>query len=222
MKYLFFDVECATTKKGGFTPIYSIGFVETDTNFNINKQNDLLINPKIRRNEWMRHVKEKILAYDIKEVELQKSFASEYTNIKKLFCNNDQLVFYFASNNDDIYFINNECIRYNKDYLQFNAVNVYTLISKLKNRKSRSLIVEYANCFCKDKYILEVLNIAKSANLDELSTEFYNDILGIDKSMHRSDFDAYLTMKIVAELSIVHKDKFSRILKEITYTTNIK
>ncbi len=220
MKYLFFDIECAATYKGGYTPIYSFGYVLSDDEFNVIKQEDIIINPRIKRSKWMKHVYENFLAYDIELVESNYIFSNKYKSIKELLENKDHYSFFFAVNNDDITYLNNECDRYEKDYFKFNAVNVCELIKKILGRPSKSLVVEYANCYCEDKYVLEVLNIAKSASLDELSTEFYTNILKIDKSIHRSDYDAYLTMKVVEYLYKLDKEKFIKVLNNIKFIAN--
>lgn len=220
LKYLFFDIECAATYKGGYTPIYSFGYVKTDDSFNIINQEDLIINPNIKTNSWCKHVKQNFLAYDIELVESRYIFSNQYRNLKEMIECDSQIVFFFAAGNDDITYLNNECDRYKKDYLKFKSVNVCELIKAINGRRAKSLLVEYANCYCENKYVLEVLNIVKSANLDELTDEFFSDVLGIDKSIHRSDFDAYLTMMIVKYYQNKDKDLFDRVISKITFDAN--
>lgn len=219
MKYLFFDIECSNTYRG-FSPIYSIGYVLTDDLFNEEKKEDLIINPGIKRSDWCSFVKRVFLAYDLELIENKYIFSNQYRNIKSMFEAENQIVFYFAAGDDDINYLNNECDRYKKDYLQFNSVNVCKLIKGMLGRDSRSLLVEYANFFCEDKFVLEVLNIAKSGQLDMLSKEFFQEKLGIDKSIHRSDFDAYLTMMIVKKLYEKDEVLFNKVLSRVVYKVN--
>lgn len=51
MKYLFFDLEEATSKNNSLR-ICEFGYTMIDENFNILEKDNLIINPNINKDEW--------------------------------------------------------------------------------------------------------------------------------------------------------------------------
>ena len=61
MKYLFFDMEYASSK-GGVNKVCEFGYVVTDEKYIIIDRDNLIINPNIARNEWDYWAVRKILS----------------------------------------------------------------------------------------------------------------------------------------------------------------
>ena len=62
MNYLFFDVESIDLKH---ETICSFGYILTDENFNMIENDDLLINPNLKKNQFDKWSIDKILKYDL-------------------------------------------------------------------------------------------------------------------------------------------------------------
>ena len=121
MNFLFFDIECAVC-----TPekrICSFGYVLTDSNLNIIKKEDILINPvefddKIL-NEVINYKKEDLLKYD--------EFPKYYEIIKELLCDKNNIVIGQVAKNDASYLIDS-VKRYNLksiDFIFYDFAEIY-------------------------------------------------------------------------------------------------
>lgn len=82
MKFLFFDLECARTFKGGNGVICEFGYVLTDENFDVLKKDVLLIAPET---DFNKYVVENMLAFKKEEYEAAPNFEARYEEIKRLF-----------------------------------------------------------------------------------------------------------------------------------------
>ena len=82
MQYLFFDLEKATSKKGG--RICEFGYVIVDENFKIIEENNLIINPNISDDDWDNYVVENLLHKTIEEYESNPKFNHYYQKISNL------------------------------------------------------------------------------------------------------------------------------------------
>ncbi len=69
MRYLFYDLEYATTR-GGVTSVCEFGYVVTDESFNITERGNMIINPCIYRDEWNKRVVRTILTRTVEELSL--------------------------------------------------------------------------------------------------------------------------------------------------------
>ena len=113
MNFLFIDLECAvctSTKKR----ICSFGYVLTDSNLNIIKEEDILINPKRFSSDIMNNV----IAYKKEELENSKEFDYYYDYIKELLSDKNNVVIGQDIKNDASYLIDT-CKRYQKDSIDF-------------------------------------------------------------------------------------------------------
>lgn len=171
MRYLFFDIECANCFNGQ-GKICSFGFVITDTQFNILEQKDILINPRTKFHlQNRKNEKEGIELSYPKEMFLSSpDFTYYYSTIRKLLTEPDQIVFGHSVIND-IRFILSDCDRYNKEYFDYNAYDSQIIYKILHQEQSESALSKLC-----DVYNIEVTDL------------------------HRSDYDAYLTMMVVKGL----------------------
>lgn len=83
MKYVYFDIECASNIDGK-AKICSLGYVVTDSSFNILEKDDLVINPNIERKDYSAYVMNNIVKYTIEELESKQNFPFFYEKIKHL------------------------------------------------------------------------------------------------------------------------------------------
>lgn len=112
MKYLFFDIECASVYKG--SKICSFGYVLTDENLNIIESDDIIVNPKC---EWDFYALKHILAHNKEYYESYPSFDKQYDRIKRLFEGDVIALGHGVSN--DVRFLNDDCARYKLPCINF-------------------------------------------------------------------------------------------------------
>ena len=111
MNYLFFDIECANCD-GGNGKICSFGYVLTDTDFNVLEYKDLLINPKAKFKLNGYGKKTYIeLAYPEETFKASPPFPFYTEKIRSLLCDENNLVFGYAPENDAS-FLRSEYERY--------------------------------------------------------------------------------------------------------------
>ena len=121
MKYLFFDLEYATSKNGNIK-ICEFGYVITDENFNIKERNNFIINPNIMRCEWDWRVVRKILTRRIHEYEDSPKFNEYYYDIVKLIKSADYV--FGHSLNGDAKALNCDCLRYGLPSIDFKFYDI--------------------------------------------------------------------------------------------------
>ncbi|MGN0797805.1 MAG: PolC-type DNA polymerase III [Christensenellales bacterium] len=171
VRYLFFDIECANCFNG-HGKICSFGYVITNDNFEILEQKDILINPKTKFHLKNRRKEgEDIeLSYPLDMFTASPDFDYYYPTIKNLLTYPDQIVFGHSVIND-IHFILSECKRYGKPAFGYNAYDTQVLYKLLHKEKNESSLSKLC-----EKYGIEVTDL------------------------HRSDYDAYLTMSVMKAL----------------------
>ncbi len=172
MKYLFYDCECANSFDK-ISKICSLGYVLTDEKFNIIKEEDIIINPEDKFDYHLFLNKSDIhLAYDRKTFYKAKNFKDNYNKILELFNQEDILVFGFSIDNDIRYLLD-ACKRYKLPFIKFRYVDIQVVYK----------------AFAGDALKTGLDNAAKKLNIDE------NVLM-----LHKSDYDAYLSMKILEKI----------------------
>lgn len=184
MKYLFFDIECANCFNGQ-GKICSIGYVIVDGSFNIIQQKDILINPNSKFHLRNRASGEGIeLGYD-KQVFLNSpKFDSYYSFIKGLLESDEYTIFGHSVIND-INFLIAECNRYKLPYFNFKAYDTQIL--------HRHFMPE-----------------SKENGLGKICESFGIEI----ENLHRSDYDAFLTMQVAKKICQNHSVSLDALLAE--------
>ena len=138
MKYLFFDIECASVHKG--SKICSFGYVLTDEKLNIIESKDIIMNPKCI---WDWYALENVLAYPKEYYESFPSFDVQYENIKKLF-EEDVIAFGHGVTND-VRFINDDCRRYSLPYIDFDFYDCADIYKEFENDKEVKSLAKVSN-----------------------------------------------------------------------------
>lgn len=182
MKYLFFDIECANCFNGR-GKICSLGYVLCDNNFGILEQKDILINPDSKFHLGSKAKGEGIeLGYDKEQFLKSPKFDFFYPKIKELLEDEENIVLGHSVIND-INFLIAECNRYKKPYISFKAFDTQIL--------HRHFMPE-----------------SKENGLGKICESF-----GIEtENLHRSDYDAYLTMQVAKKLCESQKVRLDELL----------
>jgi len=167
MKYIFFDIECASVHKT-YAKICAFGYVVCDENFNICEKEDILINPR-GKFELTDRKGEKglVLPYEYDEFKKYPPFTAVYPRIKELLEGNDCAVFGHAVLND-VKYLNLETKRFHLPSFKFRFSDSQLIFMTYKNDFSRQFGLEH---------------IAGD--------------LGVEFTPHRAADDAYATMRIV-------------------------
>ena len=170
MNYVFFDVECANCLNGE-GKICSLGYVKTDSDFNILKKKDILMNPdapfllgNARTGNGIK------LAYPLFRFRQSDTFPSYYREIQKIFENRDNMVFGFAVG-QDVSYVSYTCKRYQLPLLDYDFYDIQLFEKELRGEKT-----------------VKGLN----SLVDELGVQNY--------TYHRSDDDALMTMEVFKKL----------------------
>lgn len=130
MRYLFFDLEYATSK-GGVSKICEFGYVITNEKFEVISKNNLIINPNISKSEWDYRVVRKILTRRISEYEKNSIFSFYYDEIKKMILSCDYVIGHTLDS--DASALNDECKRYGLKSIDFDFYDVKEFYKEYKN-----------------------------------------------------------------------------------------
>ena len=150
--------------------ICSFGYVLADMDFNIIEQKDILINPASKFHLTRKGQEVIVLGYDKEEFKKSPKFDFFYERIKELLESPDVIIFGHSVNND-INFLLSECGRYKKPYFNFKAYDTQIL----------------------HKHFMPESNINA---LGKICESFQIEV----ENLHRSDYDAYLTMRVAKKL----------------------
>lgn len=136
MRYLFFDLEYATSK-GNNVKICEFGYVITDEHFNIQDSGNYIINPNIQLEEWDWKVVKNLLHRRVKEYEEEAKFNEYYNIISKLIKSADYVFGHTLIG--DAKALNDDCLRYNLPSINFEFYDVkelYKMYSSTENSTS--------------------------------------------------------------------------------------
>ena len=137
MKYLFFDLEYATSR-GGVDKICEFGYVVTDETFKVLDKSNYIINPNIDKTEWDYRVLKKLLTRERWEYEDSPTFDKYYEDICELIKDADYIVGH--SLNGDAKALNDDCLRYNLPSIDFEFYDVKEIYKAYVNtRKDTSV-----------------------------------------------------------------------------------
>ena len=181
MKYLFFDIECSNCF-GGKNKICEIGYVLTDENFNLILKEDIPISPGDINNredrfdtsiykrepgfEW---------AYDFEYYFNSPKFPHFYNQLKKLFEDEDTMVFGYSVVND-IRYLDSEFIRYGLEPFKFNVCDIQKIMKYYSNQREQ--LMGLKDAFKKLCPISEFIKLQP----------------------HLSRDDAYMSMRVLQEM----------------------
>ena len=130
MRYLFFDLEYATSK-GGESKICEFGYVVTDEQFKIIERDNLIIDPNIDRSEWDYRVVRTILTRTISEYESCPKFTYYYDRIVRLITGADLVIGHTLDS--DAKAINDDCKRYELPSINYDFYDVKLFYKQFAN-----------------------------------------------------------------------------------------
>lgn len=134
--FVFFDCECANTFDG-IGKICSLGYVITDDELNVIESEDVVMNPECEFDWYLFSKKAEIkLAYSKDYFRAKPNFESYYKDIKKLFTTGNRYIAGFAVQND-VSFVNDDCERYQKDYILFRAFDLEKFLERTFEKKQK-------------------------------------------------------------------------------------
>ena len=119
MKILSFDID-STTGNHHDGRMCTFGYCLGDADFNISKQEDIVMNPKTKRFETK--IK---LHYEKSFIKKQERFPAFYEKVSKLFLDNDYIIGFSVLN--DVEFLNNACEIYGLDKIEYEFLDVQLL-----------------------------------------------------------------------------------------------
>ncbi len=182
MKYVFFDIECASVYKN-CAKICAFGYCVCDEHFQILKKKDLLINPRGKFDLTDREGKKGIvLPYDYADFKKYPTFKSLYPRIKELLEDKDALIVGHAVMND-VKYLNLETRRFKLPSFNFEFID------------TQMLFMSYINDF------------SKQYGLEDIAAR-----LKVRYTPHRAAEDAYATSRILAALCKKNKCNVEQLL----------
>lgn len=170
MKYLFYDLEYATSK-GGISKICEFGYVLTDESFNILERDNFIIDPFITREEWDWRVVRKILTRRIAEYESSPRFDEYYDDIKKLILGADFVIGH--SLNSDAKALNQDCERYELPSIDYDFYDIKLFYKQFSNTKKDTSVAN----------MLDELKIEGEEREHDAETDAYNTMLELKQMM---------------------------------------
>jgi len=173
-KYLVFDLEYATSRKGTYR-ICEFGYVLTNDKFEILKQGNFIIDPYINRNDWDWFAVRKILTRKVSYYEKQLRFDEFYDDIKELIQESDYV--FGHSLDGDATALNDECKRYELASIDFTFYDIKMFYKEYNNTKRDVSVSE----------ILERLGIEGDTRTHDAEADAYNTMLELKKMLETLD-----------------------------------
>lgn len=171
MKYLFYDLEYATSK-GGIQKICEFGYVLTDETFRVLERDNFIIDPYITREEWDWRVVKKILTRRVSEYESSPRFDEYYEDIKNLINSADYVLGH--SLNSDAKALNQDCERYNLQSIDYDFYDIKAFYKQFSNTKKDTSVTN----------ILNELNINGEDGEHDAETDAYNTMLELKEMLN--------------------------------------
>ena len=174
VNYVFFDIECANCIEGQ-AKICSFGYVVTDEHFQILEKEDLIVNPKAPFLLTGRKNRPFIqLAYSKTEFKKAPTFPYVYDRIKELLTRPDTLVFGYAADNDANY-LRSEFERYCLPCVNFSYCDLQKAYHFIETPGEQS----------------------RQVSLSDAAAMYMGEV---NQEVHKSDDDAYFTMRVLEGL----------------------
>ena len=149
MKYLFFDIECASCEDGG--KICEFGYVLTDESFNELESEEFIINP---RASFDTVVLKNILRYSTQVYRASQDYSFYYDKISRLFEMQDLIVVGHTVD-ADAKFLNDEAKRYNKPFFNYKFYDAKYMYSSFAKTQSLMGLEKISENFGYDKKHLQ-------------------------------------------------------------------
>lgn len=166
MKYLFFDLEYATSK-GGISKICEFGYVVTNEKFDVINKGNFIIDPYINRCDWDWRVVRKILTRRVNEYEASPRFDEYYYDIKNLINSADYVLGHSLSG--DAKALNDDCLRYELGSIDYKFYDIKKFYMEYKNTKDEISV----------NNIMKSFNIQGDERAHDAEADAYNTMLDL-------------------------------------------
>ena len=173
MRYLFFDLEFASSKEG--YKVCEFGYTVTNESFKVVEKNNLIINPRIPRRDWDWYALKKILTRRIEEYERRPTFDKYFRKISELIKSAD-LIFGHTVNGDATA-INDECKRYELPCLDYDFYDIVPFYKKLYEAESSVALAT----------MVESLGIIGGDNNHDAGTDSFNTMLVLSEMLKQKE-----------------------------------
>lgn len=192
MRFVSFDIEsCDGRIYNG--SLCSLGYCIADEDYNIIKQEDILVNPRPKRFQLGGYNEESAvkLAYSEEEFRASPRFNEVYDRIKKIFVGDDVIVLGFSIGND-LRYLDNAIKIYRLPPINFKFLDIQLVYSLYKENRNQ-------------------LGLATAA------TEF-----GLEYEEHRSDEDARATLLVLKAIQDSLGLSFEELIQHYVITLGTK
>ena len=170
MKYLFFDLEYASSK-GGISKICEFGYVLTDESFKVLERDNFIIDPYITREKWDWRVVNRILTREVSEYESSPRFDEYYYDIKKLILDADYVLGHTLAK--DANALNQDCERYNLPSIDYDFYDIKIFYKQFSNTKNDTSVTN----------MLNELKIEGEEREHDAETDAFNTMLELKQMM---------------------------------------
>lgn len=161
MKYLFLDLEFATTRNDKIR-ICEIGYIQTDENYNTIKSGEMIINPNIEKDEWDWWVVKNMLTRKKRVYLNSEIFSYYYNDLMNLISESDYIFGHGVR--EDLLGLKQEPERYGKSPIVYTCYDTQILYMKLKQEdKPRKL-----------ETIVEIEGVARDNNYHNAKADAFN------------------------------------------------
>lgn len=174
MRYLFYDLEDATSKND-ICKICEFGYVLTNEKFEVIKKGNLIINPNISRQEWDWYVVRNVITRSVSTYEHCKTFDYFYKIIRDLILGADYVIGHTL--NADASAINDDCKRYNLPSIDYEFYDIREFYKTLTNTTKNESVV----------HLLELLGIEGDTNTHDAEADAYNTMLETKAILERAN-----------------------------------
>lgn len=172
MKYLFFDLEFASSM-GGVHSICEFGYVVVDKNFQILEKNNLIINPNISNAEWDYRALKTLLTRKKNKYEYRATFDKFYSLIAKIIQDADIVLGH--SLDGDAKALNDDCIRYNLPSIDFDFYDIMYFYQDFKNSNDAISLTN----------ILEELEVESNPNFHDAEADAENTMQAVKAILNK-------------------------------------
>ena len=208
MRYLFYDTECAYGRGG----ICEFGYVITDENFNYLREDNLLINPHIKFDDYGHKKAGIVFAYSKNEYYSSPDIMDRYDEIKALLTAPDTVVIGYATDSDAKFLIN-DLDRFDLppiNYVFWDVMRMYRFIAKRES--GLKLDILYAETGCSDLMHHQALYDSKMTIevLKKLLRDYNLTFSDVQKNYKMASGESYNGRIVIRDGSVFNYTKGGR------------
>ena len=203
MRLLFFDTECSNCFDGK-GKICEFGYILTDSDFNVIKKDNMIINPGAVFDKKGFAIQKIKLSCPYSEYYKKEKFTAYYEEIKALLTANDIIAVGHATHFDAKYILN-DCVRYGLPSFNYSFIDTQEVARQIYGRETRLRLIELYSDFFPEKSHEQIHSAVSDAELTKEVLKYMCD----DKKMTFSELiKRYPVLCQVFENHIVEGNAF--------------